>query len=97
MLLCADLFPTEGQFGKADAYKQLQVSEKDLAKPLDWMQKAKGPATIVVALDGRVRKLRRALEDWTDNANKDPQRLLQGPPSPVAPFLPPPSPATPRG
>ena len=93
ILLDADLYPTEGQFGKADAYKQLQVSDKDLAKALDWMQKAKGAATIVVAFDGRVRKLRRTFEDWAENANKDPQRYLQG--QPVAPFLPPPSP--PRG
>ena len=93
-LLSAELLPTEGQFGKAEAYKTLQVSEKELSKPLEWMQKAKGPATIIVALDGRVRKLRRALEDWAENANKDPQRLIQGPPlgQPVAPHPPIPSP-----
>ena len=86
MLLSADLFPTEAQFGKSDAAKHLQVTEKDLSKALDWMVKAKGPSTIVVALDGRERKLRRVLEDWAENFNKDPQRLLQGslPMQPVA-------------
>ena len=89
MLLSPDLFPTEDQFGKAEACKQMQVSEKDLSKALDWMLKAKGPATIVVAMDGRVRKIRRVLEDWADNGNKDPQRLLQGS-LPVQPVAPPP-------
>ena len=75
-LLSAEFLPTESQFGKAEAYKALQVSEKELSKPLEWMQKAKGPATIIVALGRRVRKLRRPLEDWAEHANKAPLAYL---------------------
>ena len=78
MMCSADMLPTSDQFGKAESYKHLFVGAKDLAKPLEWMTKARGPATIVVGLDGRDNKLRRVLEDWAESSCKDSQRHIQG-------------------
>jgi len=78
LMLSADLLPTAGQFGKAESYKTLFVDPPDLKDPLLWMNKAKGLAGILLGFDGRVSKLRRALEDWTEDACRDSRRLLQG-------------------
>ena len=79
LIVSADLFPSKKTFGAAESYKESYAPDaENFAKALQWMSTVKGPSTVQVAFDGRLKKHRRKIEDWMENTSGDIQREANG-------------------
>lgn len=77
------LFPTFGPlskalFEKASAYKDGPILNDDMQKAMEWMLAARNSNSVVVALDGRSKAIRRKFEECVEAAVTDHSRHYEG-------------------
>lgn len=77
ILLSADLFPTRAHFGGATPHKDSPVWDESMKEALQWMSSARANNTVLIAFDGRCKKMKRAIEDWTETS-VDQSRYIDG-------------------
>lgn len=65
-------------FEKASAYKDGAILNDDVQKAMEWMLAARNSNSIVAALDGRSKAIRRKLEDCVEAAVTDQSRHYEG-------------------
>ena len=79
IIFSPELLPTREQFESAQVVKGSVVKTEAVQRALEWMSSARGDNTVLLAFDGRDKKVKRACEDWLDEKCPDPMRHIQGP------------------